>query len=151
MTPTMQAPHFSAALVRRLVCTLACLGLSHCAHSDQKPVASQSPAKLGWHVVSSNPLTYAPAGHSLPPENRYDPPTFVPLADQQTRFYVPRNDAAHLRQALAWRQASLDEQYRQMTRCGKLGHDAGVVFEGVFKVTAIAVTLAAHAAAAVGS
>ncbi len=107
---------------------------------------SCSPAESGWRVASKTPLIYCPPGHALPTNNHYDPPQYVSLADKQTRFYIPRGDVVHLRQALAWREASLTEQKRQAPGWKKAGHGVWAITEVVCEVTGTAVVGAAFIA-----
>lgn len=116
--------------------TLSCLLLTQCA---QHPMQSRSPAESGWRVASKTPLIYCPPGHALPPRNHYDPPQYVSLADKQTRFYLPRGEVVHLRQALAWREASLAEQKRQTPGWKNAGHGALTLTKVVCEVTGRAV------------
>lgn len=137
----------SSRLVPSLA-VLACLLFNQCAQVPAQQ-ADRSPVELGWHVVSREPLTYCPPGHSLPSSNRQSRRTFISLADGQTRFYIPPGNTALLNQAMAWREASLEEKKRQAPGWIKAGRAvaAGPVAVAKYSLLGVLFTIGAAAQA----
>lgn len=98
----MHAPPLFSATLRPFVCTLACLGLSHCAHSDQKPAAAATQPHVGWFLACKNPPTYCPTGHALPRRGSAEEARaeYITLSGRPTRYYIPPGCEAHRQLAL---------------------------------------------------
>jgi hypothetical protein len=99
-------------VLRQCLALIAGLSLSQCAHSERKPVAEKAAPRDEWYIASKDPLTYCPKGRVLPADKSSELSTFVYLADRRTRFYIPPQSGAHLRQALQLRQESLSASQR---------------------------------------
>ena len=93
----------------------ACLGaaalLGGCAQPEKKAAPPKSTAPVEWYVCGRDPLTYCPRGLKPPPERKPfgRVPSFVYLADRETRFYIPPHAERHREHALQLRELSLQQ------------------------------------------